>query len=165
MWYNIILGSKRNYCVWWWSDLPGDSKLMPIVTTVWTNPDCVVCVVCHEVLLNVFSKFPVSQDLLCLSLEATSAVLLSERRISKWLNSVWRFGGRAGERSANKNHQNRRHRRKEVCCWISQTIPFQIEISKGFDRSTERCKFVWAKLRESFCPAAASHSRPRQAGA
>ena len=31
--------------------------------------------------------------------------------------------------------------------------------------STERCKFVRAKLRESFCPAAASHSRPRQAGA
>ena len=30
---------------------------------------------------------------------------------------------------------------------------------------TERCKFVRAKLRESFCPAAASHSRPRQAGA
>ena len=31
--------------------------------------------------------------------------------------------------------------------------------------TTERCKFVRAKLRESFCPAAASHSRPRQAGA
>ena len=30
---------------------------------------------------------------------------------------------------------------------------------------TERCKFVQAKLRESFCPAAASHSRPRQASA
>ena len=28
-----------------------------------------------------------------------------------------------------------------------------------------RCKFVRAKLRESFCPAAASYSRPRQAGA
>ena len=30
---------------------------------------------------------------------------------------------------------------------------------------TEMCKFVRAKLRESFFPAAASHSRPRQAGA
>ena len=30
---------------------------------------------------------------------------------------------------------------------------------------TERCKFVRAKLRESFCPAAVSHSRPHQAGA
>ena len=30
---------------------------------------------------------------------------------------------------------------------------------------TERCKFVRAKLRESFWPAAASHSQPRQAGA
>ena len=30
---------------------------------------------------------------------------------------------------------------------------------------TEKCKFVRAKLRENFCPAAASHSQPRQAGA
>ena len=35
----------------------------------------------------------------------------------------------------------------------------------NWTESTERCKFVRAKLRESFCPAAASHSRPRQAGA
>ena len=32
-------------------------------------------------------------------------------------------------------------------------------------KNTETCKFVRAKLRVSFCPAAAKHSRPRQAGA
>ena len=54
----------------------------------------------------------------------SAVLLLSERRIAKWLNSVRRFGGRAGgERSANKNHQNhRRHRRKEVCDRSSQSI-------------------------------------------
>ena len=59
---------------------------------------------------------------------------------------------------------------------LGAKIPSRIRDSKGARaraglssykvvQNTVRCKFVRAKLRESFCPAAASYSRPRQAGA
>ena len=48
--------------------------------------------------------------------------------------------------------------------WQDATIP-DARVRRWHQWLRERCKFVQAKLRESFCPAAASHSRPRQAGA
>ena len=59
-------------------------------------------------------------------------------------------------------------RRIEIDDWtglIDGAGPAQVGIAQVVARVTERCKFVRAKLRESFCPTAASHSRPRQAGA
>ena len=104
-----------------------------------------------------------------LTSETKFAQFLSARR--QW--QVFQNGGATrGEKESNWSSDRKEdwHRSLRTCCLMEsnptdENGQFHFFVTKLRIKLLSVCKFVWVKLRESFCLAAASHSRPCQAGA